>query len=255
MYHNPQIDPIILKGTHNAACLVIHGFTGTPDSMRSVANELNIKGFHIEAPLLAGHGTTPEHLSKTSWKDWYHTVQLSFNKLKTEFDKVFVCGLSLGSLLSLKLAIDYKESIAGIAALATPLHFKPWVNTLLPILHYSPLKLIWKYQKKFDVDIKDPDAKNNFWNYDLMPLSCVKSIYDLQNMIVPRLSEIQAPIILLHSRHDSTAPYDSMGYVAQNVSSHITETVTLENCYHVITLDYEKQIVANKVTTFFNTFL
>lgn len=255
MHHNPQIDPIYKRGTNGAGALVIHGFTGTPDSVRPVVNALHDEGFTVTAPLLKGHGTTPEDCSKTNWKDWYASAQNAYIELQEKCSKIFVCGLSLGSLLSLKLALDYPQSISALACLATPLYLRAWVRSLLPLVSYTPLNALWKYQKKYKVDIKDPEAANNFWNYDLMPLSCIASITELQTLIRDQLLSIKSPLLLAHSRHDSTAPYNSMNIVATNVSSAITETVTLENSYHVITIDYDKELVSQKVTDFFKRFI
>lgn len=254
MHHNPQIDPIFLKGTNGAGVLLVHGFTGTPDCMRPVANELHAQGYTVSAPLLAGHGTTPQQCSKTGWKEWFNSVTQAALVLHEQCSKIFVGGLSLGSLLSLRLAAEYPQ-IAAIACFATPLYLQPWVRSLLPLVWNSPLKTVWKYQKKISVDIKDPDAKANFWNYDRMPLSCIVSLMELQTQVTELLPKIQMPILLMHSRHDSTAPYHSMNAVAMRVSSTVTETVTLENSYHVITIDYEKELVARKTADFFNRFL
>ncbi len=255
MHYNPQIDPIYLRGTNGAGVILIHGFTGTPDSVRPVANALEKAGFTVLAPLLAGHGTTPEALSHTRWPDWYRSVQKATMELHEQCPKIFVAGLSLGALLTLKLAIDYPQSIAAIGCLATPLTLHPWPSKLLPLVQHSPLKFFFKYQKKFGVDIKDPLAKENFWNYNLMPLASIASLVELQKEIQVTLAKVHTPTLLMHSRHDSTAPYDSMNRVASRISSATTETVTLENSYHVITLDYEKELVAGKVTEFFKRFL
>lgn len=255
MYHNPQIDPIYKRGTNGAGVLALHGFTGTPDSLRPALNALHDAGFTVSAPLLEGHGTTPEALSKTTWQDWFRSTQKAYMELNEKCSKTFVCGLSLGALLALKLAIEFPQSIAAISCLATPLYLKTWVKNLLPIVWHTPLKNFWRYQKKWEIDIKDPVAKKNFWNYDHMPLSCIISLMELQNMIGRSLSKIHAPILLIHSRHDSTAPYESMNHIAAKTSSAITETVTLENSYHVITIDYEKDLVAKKLCEFFNRFL
>ena len=255
MHYNPQIDSIFKRGTNGAGVLLIHGFTGTPDSMRPVANALNEAGFTVSAPLLEGHGTTVEKCEKSTWKDWLKSAQTAYVELHQKCSKIFVCGLSMGALLSLKLAIDYSQSLSGIACLATPLTLKGWVHVTLPIIRQTPLGRLWRTQKKFGVDIRDPDAKANFWNYELMPLSCIVSIIELQRIVVRNLNQVKTPVLLIHSRHDNTAPYNSMNEVARRVASTVTETVTLENSYHVITLDYDKGLVASKVCEFFKKFL
>lgn len=255
MQHNPQIDPIYKRGTNGAGVLLIHGFTGTPDSMRPLANALHAEGFTVSAPLLAGHGTTVEDCARTGSPDWFQSVQKAYMELHEKCSKIFVAGLSLGALLTLKLAIEFPQSLSGLACLATPLYLKPWVRRLLPVVWHTPIRRVWRIQKKFGVDIKDQAAKENFWNYDAMPISCIVSLMHLQAAVREQLARIQTPLLLVHSRHDSTAPFDSMGIVAKEVSSTITETVVLENSYHVITLDYDKDLLNQKVCAFFRRFL
>src|SRR3990167_2186501 len=180
MHHNPQIDPIFRQGTNGAGVLLLHGFTGTPDSMRPVANKLIHSGFTISAPLLAGHGTTPENLARTDWTTWFHSAQKAYMELHQKCSKIFVAGLSMGALLGLQLATDYPPSTMAIGCLATPLHLKSKISRLLPFIRHTPLRHLWKYQPKFSVDVKDPEAKENFWNINLMPLSCIYSLQDLQ---------------------------------------------------------------------------
>ena len=43
-----------------AAVLLLHGFTGSPWEVRPLGESLAARGFHVLAPQLPGHGTTPE---------------------------------------------------------------------------------------------------------------------------------------------------------------------------------------------------
>lgn len=254
-HHNAQVDPIYKKGQNQGAVLLLHGFTGTPDSMRSLANHVHALGFTVSVPLLAGHGTTKESLSKTGWKDWYDSASHAFLELKEKHSHIAVCGLSLGGLLTLRLAEDYPQAIHAIACLATPLYLKTWAQLLVPLVAQTPLANLYPYQKKFSVDVKDPQAKVNYWNIEEMPVSCVNSIIKLQTAVRQDLGKITAPTLLIHSRYDSTAPYGSMGDIARRIAAQVTETVTLENSFHLVTLDYEKEAVAQRVGLFFSRFL
>ena len=249
--HNPQINPIYKSGRKDKAVLLLHGFTGTPDHMRHLANHFSRLGWTVAAPLLAGHGSTPEHLNKTGWQDWYHTAETAFLELKEKHGEVYVCGLSMGGLLTLKLAKNHGQNIKAIASLAAPLFLEKWVHLALPLITLSPIGLFYKYQPKGEPDIKDPQARKNFWSTSSLPVSGVKSITKLQKQLGKDLPKITTPTLLIHSRYDSTAPYESMHAIAQKLSSQITETVTLENSYHVITIDYEKELVTEKVGAFF----
>lgn len=223
--------------------------------MRYLANQLHNKGFTVSVPLLEGHGTTKDNLAKTGWKDWYESCHKVYLDLQEKYSHVFVTGLSLGGIIALKLAEDYPQGIQAISCLATPIHLKSWVNMAIPIIIKTPLKFIYPYQQKADADVKDPNARKNYWNIDQMPLSCVDSLMKLQKKVRQSLSKVLCPTLIIHSRYDSTAPYESMNYISKNISSKITETITLENSFHLITIDYDKELVANKVGEFFMRFM
>lgn len=235
--------------------LLLHGFTGTPDHMRPLANHLHDLGFTVYAPLLAGHGTTCENLAQTGWKDWYASARDAFENLKKKHDVVFVVGLSLGGVLTLKLAEDLGPDVAGIACLAAPLYLETWINLVVPLVARTPVGWFYRYQKKGDIDIKDQSAKANIWHVNEMPIACIHSLIRLQKIVQKNLKQISCPTLVIHSRYDSTAPYESMNAIARGISSQSTETVTLENSYHLITLDYEKDLVGTKVGDFFGRFM
>ena len=76
-------------------------------------------------------------------------------------------------------------------------------------------------------------------------------ILQLQEDVIPRLPQVTAPTLIIHSPHDSTAPYENMAYLKEHLGSKVIKTVTLEKSDHVLTLDYEKNLVAREVVNFF----
>lgn len=254
MHHNPQIDPIYKKGKKDAAVLLIHGFTGTPDAMRPLANHLHGLGFTVSAPLLDGHGTTKENLARSNAETWYQSSRQAFLTLQEQHSKVFVAGLSLGGVLALKLAQEYPQVIHGLSCLATPIHLHTWVRMAMPFVRYTPLKYLYSYQKKARLDVKDPLVVKNYWHVKEMPVNCIQSLMDLQEEVRNGLTKVISPTLIIHSRYDSTAPYESMNYICKHISAPVTETITLENSYHLITVDYEKDRVSEKTGEFFSRF-
>ena len=62
------------KNAH-VGVLLVHGFTGSPASMRPWGEFLNSKGYTVRVPLLPGHGTQPEDLNKVKWQEWPAKVE------------------------------------------------------------------------------------------------------------------------------------------------------------------------------------
>src|SRR5664279_1311219 len=79
--------------------LVSHGFTGTPESVRSWAEHLAAAGYTVRLPLLPGHGTTWQDTNRTSWQDWYGEIEKAYDELSARCHTVFAGGLSMGGTL------------------------------------------------------------------------------------------------------------------------------------------------------------
>ena len=58
----------------DVGCLLIHGFTGTPQNIRPLGDFLARRGLTVLAPRLAGHGTNVDEFEKTGPDDWIATV-------------------------------------------------------------------------------------------------------------------------------------------------------------------------------------
>jgi pimeloyl-ACP methyl ester carboxylesterase len=103
--------------------LVLHGFTGNPQSMRGLAVALADAGFTVEMPLLPGHGTAVEDMLPTRWEDWSAAAESAYVDLAARCEAVVVVGLSMGGSLTVWLGEHHPE-IAGLV-LVNPLIVPP----------------------------------------------------------------------------------------------------------------------------------
>ena len=71
---HPAGQPFFYEG-NDTGVLLIHGFTGTCGQMRPLGEALRGAGYTVMAPLLPGHGTSLEDMSRTSGGDWLHCVR------------------------------------------------------------------------------------------------------------------------------------------------------------------------------------
>src|SRR3546814_10304015 len=104
----PEAEPLSVAGGP-VGCLVIHGFTGNPSSMRPIADAIVADGHSVELPRLPGHGTTVEDMNTTSWADWTAEVEASYQRLAARCDHVIAMGLSMGGTLTAWIAAEHPE--------------------------------------------------------------------------------------------------------------------------------------------------
>ena len=104
------------------AVLLLHGFTGHSADVRMLGRYLQKNGYTTHAPIYRGHGQELEALIDARPDEWWADVMDALNHLRElGYEKIAVVGLSLGGVLSLKLA--YSEPIQGVITMCAPMFF------------------------------------------------------------------------------------------------------------------------------------
>jgi carboxylesterase len=216
--------------------LLVHGFTGSPASMRPWAESLNQRGYTVKVPLLPGHGTTPHDLNLVKWQEWPAKVESDLQELLRTCRKVFICGLSMGGGTTLNIATRYSQDLAGIILVNPMIHVK-----------FVPHQLAWaisRFQKMRDSvgdDIKRPGITE--YGYDALPAVGVYELLKMLHYTRKRLHDVTAPMLLFHSIDDHTLPVTNTEIVMKGVGSRQKQRIELVNSYHVATLDYDQEVI------------
>lgn len=238
-------------------CVVVHGFTGTPPTVSSVKDRLINGGYTVAAPCLAGHGGSLNDLAGATWRDWYETVRIAYTELRRSSEKVYYCGISLGALLGLKLALDEGWGVRALALMGTPIVLTRFERLAIPLVRYTPLRFaLHSVPKDYSKTVADPKGLELYkgMSNDRIPVSAVYQIVELQKEIARDLKKVTSPLLLIHARNDKVAPVRNVDIVRRGVSSDIVESAYLERSEHVITMDMEKDVAAQKVVEFFDKF-
>ncbi len=238
-------------------CLLLHGLSATPATIFSLRDLLVTAGFRVSAPALSGHGGDLADLARSTHGDWYQSAYTAFQKLRREVDRLFVAGLSLGALLALKLAINESAGISALALLGTPLILSPRVRAITFAVRYSPLRWIVRSVKKnLEESVADPEGRILYAYSSLprIPVSSVFELCDLQKEVARGLGTLSHPILFLHGREDTVAPIENVALLKKRLSRAIVENRIFASSRHVITMDFEKEEVAQTVVDFFNRF-
>jgi carboxylesterase len=239
------------------SALLIHGLTGTPYEMRHLGEQLAARGVRVRGVKLAGHAGTPEELGEAGYDNWYESVVNGLEELRQHGEPVVVVGLSMGAVLAARLTADQGAAIAGVTLLA-PAFFLPRSQTImlkgLRGLLGSLVDRIYLYYRGGS-DIHDAAAKSVHPTCHLMPLSAPLKLLDLSAVVKPMLSRITQPALVMHAPRDHTCPMrKNVDYVMRHLGSAEKRAVELEESYHVITVDSEKERVVDEVAGFVERF-
>lgn len=262
---------IIDKSTYfvgnDTGILLIHGLGGTPVEMRYIANGLHRAGYTVYCCQLAGHCGSPEDLQKVTWKDWLVSVEQALDKLK-HCKKVFVGGLSAGSLLALYLAEKYPDRVSGCLLYSPTLVLNGWSLPFYMkwLRHLRPWMIMFDMMlsERHPHGIKDDRVRNMIVNSMqanstdagtfYTPLSTMVQFNCLSAYVRKRLKNIKVPLITFHPREDDFAHISNSEEIVRK-SSGRAELVVLDDCYHIIVLDRQRDIVLYKSLEYVSSFL
>jgi carboxylesterase len=227
----PGAEPFSAAGGP-AGVLVLHGFTGNPQSMRPLAQALAAAGFTVELPLLPGHGTSIDDMLTTGWADWSGAAEAAYIDLAGRCSRVVVAGLSMGGTLTCWLASRHPE-IAGIICVNPAV--EPAADSFLEILDGMAATGA-ATMPAVGNDIAMPGTKE--LAYDATPIAGVKDMLLAVAALEPQLGEIRCPLLLFTSPQDHVVAPTGSDLLAARVAGPV-ERVLCERSYHVATLDYD----------------
>ena len=223
--------------------LVVHGFTGNPQSMRPLAERFAAEGYTVELPLLPGHGTAIEDMLETSWADWSAAAEAAYQDLASRCDKVIVAGLSMGGTIAVWLSANHPE-IAGLV-LVNPATMPPAddMATMLQAMVDAGTEVM----DGIGSDVAKEGSEE--LAYKGTPLRPLLSLLAAGPELDGRLADIHCPIILFTSTNDHVVPPVASDYLAEKVSGPV-ERVTLERSFHVATIDHDQPEIEDRATEF-----
>lgn len=219
--------------------LVIHGFTGTPQSMRDLGGLYASAGFTVCGPRLKGHGTHYEEMEATAYEDWIASVEEGYQWLRDRCGQIVVTGLSMGGTLTLYMAQKHPEIQAIIP-----------INATINIDQYEQI-LGLKEPRFIDgigSDIKAEGAVE--LAYEKTPVRSLHELFKLKKATIERLAEIRCPALICVSRVDHVVPPKDSDYIYAHLSSEVKKKLILENSYHVATLDNDKDLIFKESLAF-----
>ena len=224
-------------------CVLLHGLTAAPKEMRPLGDYLAARDYTVRGVRYAGHGTSPQDLAQTIWRDWVSSATTAIVELRRRCTQVWAIGLSLGGLISLYLAEQH--AVDGVCAIA-PAIFPPdrrmaMARFLTPFLPYT---------RKDPADLHDPIALAEHADYDLFPTRAIAQLYDLMKRTRRHLHQIDGPLLLIFARHDQVIALNSLDYLRARVCSAQQDHLILERGGHIVTEDYDKEIAFEAIERF-----
>lgn len=222
--------------------LVIHGFTGAPSSFEPQLASFEELGFELSVPLLPGHGTSVEDLSTKVYSDFLAAATEALQRVEGRSD-LFIMGLSMGGTLAADLASRY-DVFRGII-LINPMLVPP-AESYISVVDQLIMGGV-EYVDSIGSDIAKENSRET--SYSKTPLRTARSLFDGVKGVESRVESIAAPVLLFTSRQDHVVPTVSSEFLVERLGDKV-EHHLLERSYHVATLDYDAQFIAQTCAEF-----
>lgn len=256
--------------------LLLHGLTGSPTELAYVARRLRLAGRStVWCPRLVNHGEPLNVLARTRSGQLYESARSYFLTAKQAADDagvpLVIGGLSLGAVLALLLAAEFPAAIAGIICLAPTLFYDgwnvPWLHRMIPLVDYTPLKYFAYFREESPYGLKDESLRervartyqrvalrdNDYFGqhgYAHFPIRLLCESRHLIARCASALRHVKAPLLVVQAVHDdATSPRNSQ-HVFENVGSTQKELMLLDNSFHMVTVDLERERVASAMVRF-----
>ena len=245
--------------------MLFHGLSSAPQELQFLARGLQRAGYTVRLPVIPGYsfGFPTDEPSKA--EHWQAAALAEFDAFAEQHETVAVGGLCIGAVLSLRIAAMRPGKLSGLMGLSTTLHYDgwavPWYRRLLPLAHVLPMSGRIPVAEKAPFGVKDERMRvfierqmaemgTSQAGASILRVRELLQAHRLIQMARRSLSQINAPTLLIHAHEDDAASTRSVFEAASKIRSRTVRTVLLNDSYHMISIDREKQRVLSEMTDF-----
>ena len=222
-----KIESIYLEGKNEQAVLLCHTLAGEPGQMKELARKLHKKGYTVSVPLYPGHGMTLMEVIHTEVPDWYETVITEYDRLKTLYEKVYICGMSIGGTFAAKVAEE--RDPAGL------------VTINAPIIGFELLNDLFQFRKQSD----DKEVLYRYRDHRMKYFEFVVEMGQIE-----KLNKITCPVFVMQGSQDLNRYKTSSMMLMHYVNSENKQRKDYPSSAHLVLLDNDKKQALKDIIEF-----
>ena len=241
----PGAEPIDLQEEGSHGVLLLHGFGDTPQTLSLLARRLSKSGYSVFAPLLPGHGRSPESFAKSRAHEWIAAAKDSYNTMRARHERVSVVGLSMGGALAVIVASEQREIPALV--LIAPYLGMPGLLRAAAATHWLWGKVLGERNARNPRSIYDPIEREKNLAYGAVT---GRELYELSRVVRAArksLGRVHAPTLIVQSREDPRLAQAIAELALSTLGSEQKKLVWTEGAGHIITVDYGREGVFSEV--------
>lgn len=243
------------------AVLLLHGLSSSPAELRFLSRALVEEGFVTHTPELPGYSAGRGH---TRMEQWIGAAVAEFDALAARHQHVSVCGLSMGATLAAAVA-QQRPTARALLLLSITLSYDgwaiPWYRFLLDYAYYTPLRSRYRYREHEPYGLRNEALRSKIARVmqrdeisevgpAFIAMPALHEATRLANSVRSKLKSISTDCLIIHAIDDETSSPHNARYVVANVGASFLRTIWLDDSYHMITSDNEREVVARECALF-----
>jgi carboxylesterase len=251
--------------------LLYHGLMSSPQEFGLMAHALRSRGIVHQAPTVAGY-TLAGGNRHLDWHDWRTAAVADLPRLTcaapgAQPSPVILGGLCMGGMLAASMAAAVPNQVAGLVLMSPTFAYVGWAQS--PVRHLRHLGYWTGLDRYFSVKERHPFGVKNDkirkWIVDALaqqsasaagpariPLRALREADRMMHTVRADLAQLRCPLLVIHAREDEITRLDSVRRVFDALPVADKELVVLENSYHMISIDNDRQRVAATIADFVN---
>ncbi len=248
----------------STAVLLIHSLGGSPLELKFIANSLSRQGYTVYCPVVPGITFGTDVSGMSTWHDWYQTVEEAFDDLKQHCQHVMIGGASAGAVLALRLAALRPDTAPGLVLFAPTLAVNgwaiPWTLNLFRLVSDKWTARLFRFRTRGPHGIKDERVRNFALeamkgegsapaDITIRDGGTVYEFFRLVRNVKPLLSRINQHTLIFHPRQDDQSDLKNTMLLQRKLSG-MVEVCVLDDSYHLVTLDRQRGVVAERTVDF-----
>lgn len=248
-------------GGSDHAILLLHGLSSSPLELRFLARFLADDGFATHTPELPGYSAGTGH---QPMEQWIQAAIAAFDALAARHRHVSICGLSMGATLAAAVAHE-RPTARALLLLSTTLAYDgwaiPWYRFLLDYVYYTPLRSRYRYREQEPYGLRNEALRSKIaramQKNDIsevgpatIGMPALHEASRLAGAVRKKLKGIRTDCLLIHAIDDETSSPHNARFVEAHIGAPFLRTIWLDDSYHMITSDNEREVVARECALF-----
>ncbi len=258
MFNDTQTPPV-------RRLVLLHGLASTPKEFSLLLHPLRRLGIQLECPSIPGYSHDQLN-TKAQWTDWVDAATETVSALLADGEPTLLGGLCSGAMLATAVAERLPRApLRGLVLLS-------------PLVAYNGWGLPWWYRLRyiayglgiapwFSMSEREPFGLKNErmrqWVRAQMtseeatlvgpasvPLNVVQQSERLSRHVRGLLGQQHRPLLVIHAREDEICQLDTVRKTFAPERVGPTRFEVLENSYHMVSADNDRNLVAEMVASF-----